>query len=119
MKDRITKKEYLAFVKAHEKNTYLQFDLTDCEVRFLLHTLGYNTTACWVASAEWRNFFDSGKINSPADSKKTLENLCELSIMKEEIIDNHYVYFATELGKKVARIKYVQLVRERRKTKYR
>jgi hypothetical protein len=114
MKDRITKREYLAFAKEHAKDTELQVNLTDCEIRLLLHTLGYDSTYYWVYSAEWRNAFDNGKVTSHGDCTEALKHLCKLSIMEEKIIDKHYVYFATELGKKVARIKYVQYVKEKK-----
>ena len=116
MKDEITKEEYLAFVKEHEKDADLQFNLTDCEIEVLLHALGYKNLYDHVAYAEWRNGFDNGN-NARKNYTQACKHLCELSIMDErivEIFDNNHVYFATELGKKVARIKYVQLVKEKK-----
>ena len=111
----LTIKEFFDFAAIHANNKDLQFNLTKNETEVLLHALGYYRQGyISVASAEWRNAFDNG-INDREYYTTALKNLCELHLMSEMIVHKNYVYHATELGKKVARIKYVQHIKEERK----
>ena len=115
MDTELTAKEFFEFAKEHEKDKDLQFDLTENEQEVLLHTLGYYKQGyISVRAAEWRNYSDNGS-NDRGSYTIAFRHLCELSLMREHIDNNHYIYSATELGKKVARIKYVEYVKEQRK----
>jgi len=60
------------------------------------------------------NDVKAGKITKEQADIERARILADIEKTKEKIIDKHYVYFATELGKKVARIKYVQYVKEKK-----
>lgn len=110
----MTIEEYFEFGKTHTTD----IKLTEIELEVLTHALGYYRNS-WIAvkESEWRNYFDNGD-NSRTHYTNALEHLVELGLMEKEIVGDNNVYHATDKGKEVARIKYVQYVlSERKKTK--
>ena len=92
MDTELTAKEFFEFAKEHEKDKDLQFDLTENEQEVLLHTLGYYKQGYLsVRAAEWRNYSDNGS-NDRGSYTIAFRHLCELSLMREHIDNNHYIY---------------------------
>lgn len=109
--------EYFKFAETHTTDV----ELTETEFQLLTHTLGYYLCGyVAVIDAEWRNMFDNGS-NDRIHYTKALDHLSELGLMerqtRREYGHTRNVYSATEKGKEVARIKYVEYVKaERKKT---
>ena len=110
--------EFFKFVKIHADDKNLQFDLTSDEIEMLLQTLGYyqrdygsnyiSDPYISIEYAEWINFYQNE--NASDYYKGVLKHLCKLSLMEK---GKGCFYKATELGKKVTRIKYVQYVKDK------